>query len=397
MRDLRSQMIRRTGEDFLEHMENFSVQPKFSAGVWFFAPGGGRFHDRYVPTMTIPEIIDITGPLAEYGLMGLEAHYPKEANEDNVGLYLELERCTGIKLVMVGPMPFFEPEWEFGSLSSPIAKVHDAAVERIKKGLAFAKVIDALVVLWPGIDGYENSFGWDFYKMWDRFEDGLAEAMDAVPGVRVAIEPKPYEPRGNNIYRNTPDGIIMAHDVESRLKSEENKNILAEGHIMVGLNPEIGHVRMGFEDLPYAFSRVLRESRLAHTHWNSQPLGNYDQDLNVGVIEPDQAFAAMYALKMHGYSEYLGIDINPERMPVTRALINNIDRMRALIEETDAVDYELVMACLEYPDENRGVLEAYLTRFWHPDVAGLAPMPEVKYRLYDHLEETQRIFGGIRV
>ena len=38
----------------------------------------------------------------------------------------------------------------------------------------------------------------------------------------------------------------------------------------------------------------------------------------------------------------------------------------------------LVMACLERPDENRGVLEAYLTRFWHPNTLGLAPMPEVK-------------------
>ena len=92
----------------------------------------------------------------------------------------------------------------------------------------------------------------------------------------------------------------------------------------------------------------------------------------------------MYLLKTSGssfsdgYEEYLGIDINPERMPVQRALINNMDRMKALIQATDAVDHELVMACLERPDENRGVLEAYLTRFWHPNTLGLAPMPEVK-------------------
>jgi xylose isomerase len=196
-----------------------------------------------------------------------------------------------------------------------------------------------------------------------------------VPGVRVAIEPKPYEPRGNNIYRNTPDGIIMAQDVESRLRSEENREILAEGHAMVGLNPEVGHVRMGGEDLAYAFSRILRQGRLAHTHWNSQPLGNYDQDLNVGVIAPEQALAAMYVLKMHGYNEYLGIDINPERMPVDRALINNMDRLRALIQTTDEVDHELVIACVENPDKNMGVLEAYLTRLAHPNAKGLSPMP----------------------
>ena len=375
MKDLRSQTKRRNTDEMLKHLKGFSIEPKFSAGVWFFAPGGGRFHDPYVEKMTTEEMLEIAADMAQYGLKGLEAHYPKEVNEDNIHLYKQLEKDTGIKLAMIGPMPFSEAEWEFGSLSSPIARIRKAAVERIKKGLAFAREIDALVVLWPGIDGFEDAFGIDFFQMWDRFEDGLAEAMDAVPGVRIAIEPKPYEPRGNNIYRNTPDGIIMAGDIESRLKSEENKKILAEGHVMVGLNPEVGHVRMGGEDLAYSFSRILRQGRLAHTHWNSQPLGNYDQDLNVGVIGPEQAFAAMYALKMHGYKEYLGIDINPERMPVDRALMNNMDRLKALIQATDEVDHELVIACIENPDKNMGVLEAYLTRLAHPNAKGLSPMP----------------------
>jgi len=380
MRDLRSQTIRRDADELLKHLKGFSVEPKFSAGVWFFAPGGGRFHDRYVDPMTTEQILEIAAGLAEYGLKGLEAHYPKEVNEDNLHLYQQLEEDTGIELAMVGPMPFFEPEWEFGSLSSPISEVRKAAVRRIKSGLAFAREVGALVVLWPGIDGFEDAFGIDFYNMWDRFEDGLAEAMDAVPGVRVAIEPKPYEPRGNNIYRNTPDGIIMAQDVERRLKSEENRSVLSEGHAMVGLNPEVGHVRMGGEDLAYAFSRILRQGRLAHTHWNSQPLGNYDQDLNVGVMAPEQALAAMYVLKMHGYNEYLGIDINPERMPVDRALLNNMDRLKALIQATDEVDHELVIACIENPDKNMGVLEAYLTRLAHPNAKGLSPMPSYQKR-----------------
>lgn len=37
----------------------------------------------------------------------------------------------------------------------------------------------------------------------DTFEDTVAAAMDEAPGLRVAIEPKPYEPAPNNIYRTT--------------------------------------------------------------------------------------------------------------------------------------------------------------------------------------------------
>lgn len=101
--DLRSQEKRRTKEELIKHMYEFNLELKFSVGIWYFSPGGGRFHDRYVPNMSIKE-------------------------------------------------------------------------------------------------------------------------------------------------------------------RKENKKLLAQGHKMVGLNPEVGHVHMGFEDLPYAYSRVAREGRLAHTH-----------------------------------------------------------------------------------------------------------------------------------
>ena len=95
------------------------------------------------------------------------------------------------------------------------------------------------------------------------------------------------------------------------------------------MNPEIGHALMAYEDLPYAYSWPLSEGRLAHMHLNSQPLGNYDQDLNVGVVSPEQIEALMYVLKMHGYQGWFGIDINPERMPVETALRINMDAIRA--------------------------------------------------------------------
>jgi len=375
---LKEQKTRRTGDALVNHLKSFNLDLRFSAGVWFFAPGGGRFHDRYVKPMSLQEKFDIAAKLKPYGLQGLEAHYPNEVNEENVDQYVQFQKDTGIRLVTIVPLLFYDAQFEFGSLSSPIESVRKNAIERTITTLKLNQKLGTdFAIVWPGIDGYENPFGTNFQAARDRFAEGLAEAMDAVPGVRVAIEPKPYEPRGHILYGTTSEGILCALKVESLLRNPKNKAILKKGECLVGLNPEIGHVLMGFEDLPYAYSLVLEYGKLVHTHWNSQPLGNYDQDLNVGVISPEQTEALLYVLKMHSYRGYFGIDINPERMPVERALINCMDAIKAANDRINSLDHEAIVACTEKPAENRGVLEAILIRARARSTKGLSPAPKV--------------------
>lgn len=376
MVDLRDQAKRRSPEELVQHLKAFELDLEFTAGVWFFAPGGGRFHDRYIEPMSIGKRLDIAAEMADYGLTGIEAHYPNEVNEDNLDLYKNLEKDTGVRLITIVPNLFFEGQFEFGALSSPVRKARSAAIERTKIALQLNKEIGTdFAIVWPGIDGYESAFGIDLMAARDRFAEGLAEAMDAVPGVRVAEEPKPYEPRGHILYGTTPEGILMAQKVESMLQAEENQKILAEGHAMVTLNPEVGHVLMGFEDLAYAYGLVMEYGKLAHTHWNSQPLGNYDQDLNVGILSPEQTEALLYTLKMYGYKGYFGIDINPERMPVQQALKNCIDALRAANDRINALDHEKIIYSTTHPDKNRGWLEAYLIRARAPKPDMLPPLP----------------------
>ena len=374
--DLRSQAKRRSADELVKHLKSFELDLKFTAGVWYFAPGGGRFHDRYVPPTTMEQVLETAARLKTYGLTGLEAHYPNEVNRDNLKLFADFERAMGIRLITVVPNLFFESQFEFGALSSPIPAARRAAINRAKEAFALNQELGTdFAIVWPGIDGYENPFGMDLMAARDRFTEGLAEAMDAVPGVRVAEEPKPYEPRGHILYGTTPEGVLMAQKTEGLLKAKENRRLLDEGHAMVGLNPEVGHVLMGYEDLPYAFGLAMEYGKLMHTHWNSQPLGNYDQDLNVGVVAPEQAEAALYVLKMHGYQGHFGIDINPERMPVDRAIINCIDALRAMNDRINALDHEAVIWATEHPDKARGMLEALLIRARAPKPDNLSPMP----------------------
>ncbi|MBN1531795.1 MAG: xylose isomerase [Spirochaetes bacterium] len=367
LRDLRYQRILRSRKELAEHMRSFRLDLKLSVGIWYFTPGGGRFHEAYVEPKSIKQRLEMAEGLAEYGVSGIEAHYPAEVNFDNLHLYRDLERRCGIRLVGVPFSHFYERGFEFGSLSNPNPAVRDRAIRIAVEGLRLVSEAGAnCAISWPGIDGYTYSLGTNFHWMWSAFEESMAAAMDEVPGVRIAIEPKPYEPAPNNIYRTTAEGILASMRVEGRLKNPENRRLLGEGHSLVALNPEIGHVRMGFEDAPAAYALTAMEGRLAHIHVNSQPMGNYDQDLNVGVVEWQQTEAVLYALKMAGYAEYFGIDINPERMPVEKAVAINSRALSIMNERIEALPHERIIECYLEPDRHRGEMEMILLESMKP-------------------------------
>jgi xylose isomerase len=375
--DIRSQAKSLGQQGLIDHLNTFDLDLKFSAGIWFFSPAASRFHEKYSRDIPLEERLEIAASLKDYGLAALEAHYPNEINEQNIDMWKQFTTDTGIRLLTVIPLLFYDRQFEFGSLSSPDPSIRRKAIDRTTRALQMGAEMGCdFSVIWPGIDGYENPFGIDMAGMRRRFAEGLAEAMDAAPGTRVAFEPKPYEPRGRILYSTTPEGVLLGKQVEDMLQAPENTALLDEGHKLMCMNPEIGHLMMGFEDLPYALSWPLSEGRLAHTHWNSQPLGNYDQDLNVGLISPEQMEAGLYTLKMHGYSEYFGIDINPERMPVDVALKISMDALRSANDRINSLDHARVIEAAENPAQNRGFLEAYLVRARSGNPGSLPPIDQ---------------------
>lgn len=376
LRDLREQRVVRQGEDLVRFLRDFELVPRFSVGVWFFSPAASRFHEPYGPPVPIEARLEAIARLKAAGVDGVEAHYPDEINEENLELWKTFTRQSGVRLITVVPGLFRDRDFEFGALSSPLEKPRRKAIDRLIRTLQLNKELHTgFAIIWPGIDGVEQPMGANFAAMRQRFVDGVVEAMDTVPGVRVAFEPKPYEPRGLILFGTTAEGLVLAHRVEARLTHPENRRLLAEGHALVCLNPEIGHMRLANEDLAYAFSLALEEGRLAHTHWNSQPQGGYDLDLPVGVVAPEQLQSALYALKTHGYGEYFGLDLNPERMPPEEAVKASIEYVRAAAERVNALDHEGIAYAVEQPDAWRGWLERYLVRVRAPRPEALAPLP----------------------
>ena len=367
LQNLQYQKTFRNREEMLNHLQNFKLEIKPCVGIWYLSGSGSRFHEAYSDAIPIVRCIETVYELAKYGVKAVEGHIGTEINRENLHLFKALQKETGICISQIGPHTFYDREFEFGTLSNPIGKIRDRATQKLIDVLQLVRDADADACgLWPGIDGYTYPYGHMFYQMWENFECALVEAMDEVPGVMVRIEPKPYEPIPNNIYRTTSDALLLARDVEARLKNPVNRQLLAQGHCLVGMQPEIGHIRMGYEDTPYVFSRICREGRMSHPHFNSQPLGNYDQDLNTGVVEWDQAEAGLFALKMAGFKEYIGIDINPVRMTAKKAVINNTRILTIMNERIENLPYERILDCYYSPDENRGELEMILAENMRP-------------------------------
>ena len=78
------------------------------------------------------------------------------------------------------------------------------------------------------------------------------------------------------------------------------------------------------------------------------------------VISPELMEAGMYVLKMPGYTGYFGIDINPERMPVQRAIEINTRMLRILNDRITGLPFDRIIECALDPAGHRGELEMIL-------------------------------------
>ena len=62
LRDLSYQSQAHTPEAILANLGR-DLEIKTSVGIWYFTPGGGRFHDRFVPESTIEERLEMAAEM----------------------------------------------------------------------------------------------------------------------------------------------------------------------------------------------------------------------------------------------------------------------------------------------------------------------------------------------
>ncbi|NHI92265.1 MAG: hypothetical protein EAX96_07155 [Candidatus Lokiarchaeota archaeon] len=141
------------------------------------------------------------------------------------------------------------------------------------------------------------------------------------------------------------------------MKNEENLKLLKQNRCLIGLNPEIGHVKTGFEPIAAVYTLIGKYGKLVHCNWNSRLLVNYDQDLNTVIVDIKETYALLHAFKIMSHKKYVGVDIFQERISFDIALKININMINKMISKIENLPHEEIMNYYLEPTENRGELE----------------------------------------
>ena len=329
---------------------------KTSLGIWAF----GGMATRFNPAGYKPELAGVTTAekvrTAVAGLGDLiddyEFHYPQELSRDNLAEVRDALDGHGIYCLASGL--HLDPRFGKGAFCSPDDATRDAALAITFEAVDLAGELDAHMIVWPGIEGYNYPFQTPYAESWARFVDGIRQTAQRARerGVTIFLEHKNSEPAMKILMRNVGMTLHVIHTLR------------AEGIDNVKVNMDWQHLLMNGENLAEYAALLAAEGLLGHQHANSG-WGTFDDDNMVGATAFMETLELAVELRRAGYGsrgERLGFDLYPYTEDAVGAVRRSvlqwrfIDSAAARIDDAalreaqgrkDAVRaYELVYAAL---------------------------------------------------
>ena len=195
---------------------------------------------------------------------------------------------TGLEVEMVTTDTFGHPIFKDGAWTSNDRRVRRYGLRKVIRNVDLAAELGAQTfVMWGGREGAEYDAAKDLYAAHQRY----AEGIDTVAGyikdkgydLKIALEPKPNEPRGDILLPTIGHALGLI-------------SMLEHGDI-VGLNPEVGHEQMAGLNFTTGIAQALWQGKLFHIDLNGQRSIKYDQDLVFGHGDLFSAFATVDLLE----------------------------------------------------------------------------------------------------
>jgi xylose isomerase len=279
-----------------------SFQPraehKFSFGLWTLGNRGrDAFGDAVRPSISP---VDIVAMLAEVGAWGVNLHdndlVPIDATASErdkiVSTFKKACETNGIVVPMATVSLFYHPIFRDGAFTANDPEVRRYALQKTMRAMDIGAELGAKIfVLWGGREGVETDACRRADDAIKRLREGINYLceynIDRGYGMKLALEAKPNEPRGD-IYMATTGqylGFIPTLDHPQ----------------MVGVNPEFAHETMAGLNFMHAVAQAWEAGKLFHIDLNDQMPGRFDQDLRFGSSNLKGAFWLVKFLEDVGY------------------------------------------------------------------------------------------------
>jgi xylose isomerase len=273
---------------------------RFSFGLWTVGwPAADPFGSATRPHIDPVESVHRLSDLGAHGItfhdddvVPFEVGHRDAAERDRIlsRLRAALDE-TGLAVPMVTTNLFGHPVFKEGAFTANDRGVRRFALRKALRQLQLGAELGARTfVMWGGREGSEVDAAKDVHAALARYR----EAVDALTtyiteqglDVRIAIEPKPNEPRGDILLPTVGHAIAFTHTLE-------------HPHL-VGVNPEVGHEQMSNLNFTHGIAQALSQGKLFHVDLNGQNGPKFDQDLVFGHGNLLSAFSTVDLLE-HGF------------------------------------------------------------------------------------------------
>jgi xylose isomerase len=313
-------MERAEALEFLQRMEI-----KMSVGHW----SAGDFCDRFAPPGYHS---DDPGFGTDFeaqcrrtkaaGIDAIEIHqhlFEKSLNGDlDRGA---MERARGGFLAELGMTvtacninTWTNPKFRLGGPCNPKPQLRRAALDEMMKAVEICQALKIPVLsVWPGSDGADYHFQIDYRQSLEWFTEALMAVNQACvkAGVKLAIEPKPYEPRELFMIVPTAAAAIL---VAQRVNE-------ACGGSNCGLTVDYGHQKMEGTTASTACDLAAYAGVPIHKFdINDARQGRNDQDLMFGTVSIPEAVEYLFTTFVREYRGYYSQDQFTYRDDPTRAM-----------------------------------------------------------------------------
>ena len=260
---------------------------KFSFGLWTV---GWTGTDPFgAPTRPALRPEEYATRLAELGAWGITFHdddvVPYSADDaTREAAFRRLKDAAdgaGLVIEMVTTNTFTHPVFKDGGLTSNDRSVRRYGLRKVLRNVDLAAQMGAgTFVMWGGREGAEYDGSKDLHAALERYKEGVDTVAGYIKSqgydLRIALEPKPNEPRGDIFLPTLGHALAFIAELE-------------HGDV-VGVNPETGHEQMANLNYTHQLAQALFSGKLFHIDLNGQRGLKYDQDLVFGHGDLASAF-----------------------------------------------------------------------------------------------------------